>query len=73
MCPMADRRLHLQLEVDLDGEPICGKVGLADAPPHGFTGYASLIATLQSLRAECRAAGSPARRGNDPASDSVLR
>jgi hypothetical protein len=49
---MGDRRLRLQLVLDLDSEPVCGHVGLADAQPHGFTGYASLIATLQLIRAE---------------------
>ena len=49
---MGDRRMHLRLDLDVDAEPICGQVGLIDAQPHQFTGYASLIATLQSIRAE---------------------
>ncbi|HUO70597.1 MAG TPA: hypothetical protein VMU39_07455 [Solirubrobacteraceae bacterium] len=49
---MGDRRMHLHLDLDVDGEPVSGQVGLVDAQPHEFTGYASLIATLESIRAE---------------------
>ncbi len=44
--------MYLHLDLDVEAEPISGYVGLRDSEPHAFTGYASLIATLQSLRAE---------------------
>lgn len=48
---MGTRIAHLRLEVDLDTEPITGYVESPDTRPHEFTGYAGLIATLQSIRA----------------------
>jgi hypothetical protein len=43
--------MHLHLDLDIEAEPISGYVSLGGSEPHEFTGYASLIATLQSLRA----------------------
>ena len=48
---MEARTAHLRLEVDLDTEPITGYVAAPDTRPHEFTGYAGLIAALQSIRA----------------------
>ena len=61
---MEDRRMHLHLDLDVDAEPISGQVGLIDAQPHQFTGYASLIATLQSIRIE-QAGAAPALPAED--------
>jgi hypothetical protein len=44
--------MQLRLELDLDGEPVSGQVGLSHAEPRDFIGYAALIATLHSIRAE---------------------
>jgi hypothetical protein len=43
--------MHLVLDLDRDSEPVRGQVGPADAAPTSFTGYAELIATLESIRA----------------------
>jgi hypothetical protein len=48
----------------VDAEPISGQVGLIDAQPQQFTGYASPIATLQSIRAEL-AGAAPALPAED--------
>jgi len=42
---------HLRLDLDLDSEPISGRVGLDGADPVAFTGYTGLIAALESIRA----------------------
>ena len=47
---MGTRRTHLHLEFDADAEPISGHVGHTGADARPFTGYASLIAALQSIR-----------------------
>jgi hypothetical protein len=47
--------MQVHLDLDVDAEPVSGNVRLIDAEPHDFTGYASLIATLQSLRAQAAA------------------
>ena len=44
-------RLRLHLDLDRDGEPVSGHVGLVGAEPWPFTGYADLIAKLQAIRA----------------------
>ena len=43
--------MHLVLDLDPDSEPVRGQVGPANAAPRSFTGYADLIATLESIRA----------------------
>ena len=58
--------MHLHLDLDLDAEPVCGQVGLIDAPARQFMGYAALIATLQSIRAE-HAGSSPVLPAHDGA------
>jgi len=49
---MGARRMQLLLDLDLEEEPVSGRVGLADAEPRSFIGYAALIATLQAIRSE---------------------
>jgi hypothetical protein len=49
---VVDRRLHLHLDLNLEGEPVSGVVRLSEGEPLRFTGYAALIATVQSIRAE---------------------
>jgi hypothetical protein len=49
-------RLHVYLDLDRDGEPVSGHVGLVDGERWRFTGYADLIAKLQAIRAEDAAA-----------------
>jgi hypothetical protein len=44
--------MHLLLDLDPDSEPVRGQVGLADGKPRRFIGYADLIATLESIRAD---------------------
>jgi hypothetical protein len=43
---------HLLLELDLGSEPVTGSVGAEGGEPLGFTGYAGLIAALQTIRAD---------------------
>jgi hypothetical protein len=43
--------MHLVLDLDPDSEPVRGQVGPVNAAPTSFTGYAELIATLESIRA----------------------
>jgi hypothetical protein len=61
---MGARRMHLLLELDLDSEPVSGEVGLVGAEQHSFTGYANLIATLQSIRTDLPDGHSLARGGS---------
>lgn len=42
--------MHLLLDLDPDSHPVCGHVGLADAVPRSFTGYAELIGAVESIR-----------------------
>jgi hypothetical protein len=57
-------RLRLHLDLERDGEPVSGHVGLADADSLPFTGYADLIAKLQAIRAgDIVADGGPMRAG----------
>jgi hypothetical protein len=42
---------HLRLDLELDAEPISGRVGVDGAEPVAFTGYTGLIAALESIRA----------------------
>jgi hypothetical protein len=48
---MEARTAHLRLDLDLDAEPISGRVGIEGAEPVAFTGYTGLIAALESIRA----------------------
>jgi hypothetical protein len=41
---------QLRLHVDFDGDPIAGQIWSDDTEPRRFTGYASLIAVLESIR-----------------------
>jgi hypothetical protein len=43
--------MHLRLDLDPSSDPVSGRVGLVGTAPREFTGYASLIATLESIRA----------------------
>jgi hypothetical protein len=47
---MDTRRTQLFLELDEEAEPITGRIGPVGGPHRGFTGYASLIAAIQSIR-----------------------
>jgi hypothetical protein len=42
--------MHLDLDLDLDAEPVTGHVGRDGGEPRSFTGYASLIAAVESIR-----------------------
>jgi hypothetical protein len=48
---MEARTAHLRLELELDTEPIGGRVAIDGAEPVTFTGYTGLIAALESIRA----------------------
>jgi hypothetical protein len=48
---MEARTAHLRLDLDLDVEPISGRVAVDGAEPVAFTGYTGLIAALESIRA----------------------
>ena len=48
---MDTRTAHLRLDLDLDAEPISGRVGVDGDEPVAFTGYTGLIAALESIRA----------------------
>ena len=41
---------RLDLELDLDGEPISGQLALPGDSPVGFTGYTGLIAAVETIR-----------------------
>ena len=45
-------RVTLNLRLELDRDAISGEVGSNGGPPHRFSGYAGLIAALESIRAE---------------------
>ncbi len=45
-------RVTLNLRLELDRDAINGEVGSNGGPPHRFSGYAGLIAALESIRAE---------------------
>jgi hypothetical protein len=49
---MATGVRHLLLDLDLGTEPVTGSVGAEGAEPLGFTGYAGLIAALQTIRSD---------------------
>jgi hypothetical protein len=49
---MDTRVRHLLLDLDLGSEPVKGSVGAEGDEPLGFTGYAGLIAALQTIRAD---------------------
>jgi hypothetical protein len=46
-----DGAMHLLLDLDPSSDPVSGRVGLVGITPQTFTGYANLIATLESIRA----------------------
>jgi hypothetical protein len=48
---MGTRTAQLQLQLDLDAEPIAGWLAIEDSEPLAFTGYTGLIAALESIRA----------------------
>lgn len=48
---MGTRTAHLQLDLDLEAEPISGRILAEDAEPLPFTGYTGLIAALETIRA----------------------
>jgi hypothetical protein len=48
---MGTRTAHLRLDLDLDDEPISGRIAIEGAEPLAFTGYTGLIAALESIRA----------------------
>jgi hypothetical protein len=45
-----DGAMHLLLDLDPSSDPVSGRVGPVGTVPRAFTGYASLIATLESIR-----------------------
>jgi hypothetical protein len=48
---MDTRTAHLRLDLDLDAEPIGGRIAVDGDEPVAFTGYTGLIAALESIRA----------------------
>jgi hypothetical protein len=48
---MEARTAHLRVDLDLDAEPITGRVAVDGDEPLAFTGYTGLIAALESIRA----------------------
>jgi hypothetical protein len=49
---MEATRATLRLRLELDRESISGQVSSNGGPTHGFSGYAGLIAALESIRTE---------------------
>ena len=49
---MDNGREILNLRLELDRESISGEVSSNGGPAHRFSGYAGLIAALESIRAE---------------------
>lgn len=49
---MDNGREILNLKLELDRESISGEVSSNGGPAHRFSGYAGLIAALESIRAE---------------------
>jgi len=45
-------RVHVDLELDVNAEPIRGAVRVGSAPAREFSGWIALISALESLRAE---------------------
>jgi hypothetical protein len=61
-------RTQLRLEIDRDSEPVTGWVGVTGGEQRQFTGYASLIAVIQALRAgDAARVGQMDWSGNDQA------
>jgi hypothetical protein len=56
---VGERRTHLDLDLVLDGESVSGRLALAGAEPRPFSGYAGLIAAVESLRADLRTEREP--------------
>ena len=55
-----DRELmNVRLEVEIEDEAISGEVSSNGGPAHRFSGYAGLIAALESIRAEHADASEP--------------
>jgi hypothetical protein len=48
---MGTRTAQLQLHLDLDVDPISGRIAAEDAEPIAFTGYTGLISALEAIRA----------------------
>ena len=63
--------LNLKLELELDDEAISGEVSSNGDAPHRFSGYAGLIAALESVRAEQADASEPDSAGGGPARTSL--
>jgi hypothetical protein len=49
---LEDDRVTLNLRLELDRDSIGGEVSANGEPPRAFSGYAGLIAALESIRAE---------------------
>ena len=47
---MSSERMHLDLELALDSEPIAGRLSRAGEEQVTFTGYTGLIAALERVR-----------------------
>ena len=54
---MSQRHAHLALDLDLEAQPVSGRIEPEGAAPLSFTGYASLIAALEELRTGSRESG----------------
>jgi hypothetical protein len=53
---MGTRTAHLHLDLDLEAEPISGRISLEDGEPLPFVGYTGLISALEAIRAGEQAA-----------------
>jgi hypothetical protein len=52
MARMTGGSAPLQLRLELDREAVSGRVSSNGGPAHRFSGYAGLIAALESIRGE---------------------
>ena len=60
---MDNGREILNLKLELDRESISGEVSSNGGPAHRFSGYAGLIAALESIRVEQADSSEPRRIG----------
>ena len=50
MTRMEDPRTRITLDLQLSGNPVEGELAFEDSEPRSFTGYAGLIAALETFR-----------------------
>jgi hypothetical protein len=54
MVTVPARRARLELDLDITGAPITGVLTIDGAAPRPFTGYAGLIAALETILDDAR-------------------